>query len=307
MSDSSKRLSKAAKAESLWYNENPMKQEIAAFLDYLTRTKGSSQNTIAAYHNDLTQLADFVASEESKGIVATREQLLLTYLAHLKGKGYSPATAARKVASARSFFKYLVDTGRLSENPIRNVASPAVNKKAPRVLSQAEYLQLLAVPQSLTSPEARRDVVMLEVLYGTGLRASEVVSLQLNDVDLAHGVLYCRQGKAHRQVRLAPELCDILKDYIANGRLDLLYNEKETALFLNRRGHQLTRQGFWQIVKNYAIKAGLGDRVTPHTLRHTFAVRKMQSGADLRAVQQALGHAYISSTRVYKQPLSTVK
>ncbi|MBN1152289.1 MAG: tyrosine-type recombinase/integrase [Dehalococcoidia bacterium] len=291
----------------MWYNGNPMKQEIAAFLDYLTTTRRSSQNTVAAYHNDLTQLADFVESEEAKGIVASREQLLLAYLADLKGKGYSPATSARKLASARSFFKYLVESGRLKENPIRNVVSQAVNKKAPRILTQAEYLRLLAVPQALNTPEARRDVVMLEVLYATGLRATEVVSLQLDDVDLDHAVLYCRQGRSHRQVRLSPEVCELIRDYIANGRLDLLYNEKEHALFLNRRGHQLTRQGFWQIVKNYAAKAGLGERVTPHTLRHSFAVRKMQSGADLRAVQQALGHAYISSTRVYKQPLSTVK
>ena len=284
-----------------------MKQEIAAFLDYLTRTKGSSQNTVAAYQNDLTQLAGFVASEQAKGITATREQLLMAYLAHLKGKGYSPATSARKVASARSFFKYLVETGQLKENPIRNLASPPVNKKAPRILSQAEYVQLLAVPQSLSTPEARRDVVMLEVLYATGLRATEVVSLQLSDIDLERGILTCRQGKSQRQIHLASEVCQLIRDYIANGRLDLLYNEKETALFLNRRGNQLTRQGFWQIVKNYAVKADLGDRVTPHTLRHSFAVRKMQSGADLRSVQQALGHAYISSTRVYKQPLSTVK
>ncbi len=284
-----------------------MKQEIAAFLDYLTRARGSSQNTVAAYHNDLTQLADFVSSEQAKGITASREQLLLAYLAHLKGKGYSPATSARKVASARSFFKYLVETGQLKENPIRNVVSPPVNKKAPRVLTQAEYLELLAVPQSMSTPEARRDVVMLEVLYATGLRASEVVSLQLNDIDLEHSTLTCRQAKSHRQIQLSPQVCQLLRDYISNGRLDLLYNEKETALFLNRRGHQLTRQGFWQIVKNYAVKADLGDRVTPHTLRHSFAVRKMQGGADLRSVQQALGHAYISSTRVYKQPLSTVK
>ena len=284
-----------------------MKQEIAAFLDYLTRTRGSSQNTVAAYHNDLTQLADFVASEQAKGISASREQLLMAYLAHLKGKGYSPATSARKVASARSFFKYLVETGQLAENPIRNVVSPQVSKKAPRVLTQAEYLQLLAVPQSLSSPEARRDTVMLELLYATGLRATEVVSLQLRDVDLEHSTLSCHQGKTHRQLHLSQEMCQMLRDYVSNGRLDLLYNEKETALFLNRRGHQLTRQGFWQIVKNYAVRAGLGDRVTPHTLRHSFAVRKMQSGADLRSVQQALGHAYISSTRVYKQPLSSAK
>ena len=284
-----------------------MKQEIAAFLEHLTRTRGASQNTVSAYHNDLTQLADFMASEQSKGILSSREDLLMAYLVHLKGKGYSPATSARKVASARSFFKYLVESGRLKENPIRNIKSDVVNKKAPRVLTPVEYQQLLAVPQSLSTPEARRDVVMLELLYATGLRATEVVSLQLSDVDLERATLTCRHVKTQRQIHLTAEVCQVVRDYVENGRLDLLYNEGETALFLNRRGHQLTRQGFWQIVKNYAIKADLGDRVTPHTLRHTFAVRKVQGGADLRTLQQALGHAYISSTRVYKQPLSTVK
>ncbi len=284
-----------------------MKQEIAAFLEYLAKTRGSSQNTIAAYKNDLNQLADFMVSEQAKGLLTSQEELLLAYLVHLKGKGYSPATSARKVASARSFFKHLVETGKLKENPIRNLVSPHVNKKAPRVLTQPEYQQLLAVPRALWTPEARRDVVMLELLYATGLRATEVVSLQLKDVDLDHTTLTCRQGNSRRQVHLTAEITQLIREYLSNGRLDLLYDERETALFLNRRGHQLTRQGFWQIVKNYAVRAGLGDRVTPHTLRHSFAVRKVQSGADLRSLQQALGHAYISSTRVYKQPLSTAK
>lgn len=284
-----------------------MKQEIAAFLDYLAKTRGSSQNTIAAYQNDLNQLADFMVSEQDKGLLTSQEELLLAYLVHLKGKGYSPATSARKVASARSFFKHLVETGKLKENPIRNLASPHVNKKAPRVLTQNEYAQLLAVPMALSTPEARRDVVMLELLYATGLRASEVVSLQLSDLDLDHATLTCRQGSSRRAVHLTADVTQLIREYLANGRLDLLYDERETALFLNRRGHQLTRQGFWQIVKNYAERADLGNRVTPHTLRHSFAVRKVQSGADLRTLQQALGHAYISSTRVYKQPLSTAK
>ena len=284
-----------------------MKQDIAAFLNHLAKTKGSSQNTIAAYQNDLNQLAEFVETEKAKGILSSQEDLLMAYLVHLKGKGYSPATSARKVASARSFFKYLVETGKLRENPVRNLETPTVNKKAPRVLSPAEYAKLLDIPKAMTTPEARRDVVMIELLYATGLRATEVVSLQMSDVDLSSSTLYCRSGNSRRQIPLSSSVVELLRDYITNGRLDLLYDEKETALFLNRRGNQLTRQGFWQIVKNYAARAGLGERVTPHTLRHSFAVRKVQSGADLRTLQQALGHAYISSTRVYRQPLSPVK
>jgi integrase/recombinase XerD len=284
-----------------------MKQDIAAFLDYLATSRHSSQNTISAYQNDLNQLAEFISLEKSKGILASQEELLLAYLAHLKGKGYSPATSARKVASARSFFKYLVDTGRLKENPVRNLISPPVNKKAPRVLTQAEYVRLVAVPRSMETPEARRDVVMLELLYATGLRASEVVSLEVTDIDLERAALRCRHGEAMRDIHLSADVTQLVRDYIENGRLDLLYSDGETALFLNRRGHRLTRQGFWQIVKNYASRASLGDRVTPHTLRHSFAVRKVQSGTDLKSLQQTLGHAYISSTRVYRQPVLPVK
>lgn len=291
----------------LCYNENPMKQDIAAFLEHLASTRGSSQNTISAYHNDLNQLAEFVEAERAKGILSSQEDLLMAYLVHLKGKGYSPATSARKVASARSFFKYMVEMGKLRENPVRNLATPTVNKKAPRVLTHAEFSRLLDVPKALSTPEAGRDVVMIELLYATGLRATEVVSLQMSDVDLSTSTLYCRSANSRRQIPLSAPVVELLRDYITNGRLDLLYNEKETALFLNRRGNQLTRQGFWQIVKNYAARAGLGERVTPHTLRHSFAVRKVQSGADLRTLQQALGHAYISSTRVYRQPLSSAK
>jgi len=284
-----------------------MKQDIAAFLDHLARTKGSSQNTISAYQNDLNQLAEFVEAEKAKGILSSQEDLLMAYLVHLKGKGYSPATSARKVASARSFFKYLVETGRLKENPVRNLISPQVNKKAPRVLSQAEYAKLVAVPRTIDTPEARRDVVMLELLYATGLRASEVVALQVNDIDVGRATLRCRHSDTAREIHLSADVARLVGDYIENGRFDLLCNDGESALFLNRRGNRLTRQGFWQIVKNYANKAGLGDRVTPHTLRHSFAVRKVQSGTDLRSLQQTLGHAYISSTRVYRQPATPVK
>ena len=284
-----------------------MKQDIAAFLDYLATSRHSSQNTISAYQNDLNQLAEFISQEKSRGVRASEEQLLRAYLAHLKGKGYSPATSARKIASARSFFKYLVDTGRLKENPIRNVISPPINKKAPRVLTQDEYARLVAVPRSIDTPEARRDVVMLELLYATGLRASEVVALEVNDIDFQRCILRCHHRDSTRDIRLTADVARLVRDYVENGRLDLLYNDTETALFLNRRGHRLTRQGFWQIVKNYANKAGLGNRVTPHTLRHSFAVRKLQTGTDLKSLQQTLGHAYISSTRVYRQPVSSAK
>ncbi len=275
-----------------------MKLDIEAFLQHLTRDKGYSQNTVAAYRNDLTQMATFMTAEQAKGIIQSYDELLKSYLLKLREKRYSVATTARKVASARSFFKFMVDSGKMRENPTRNLPSLQVSKRALNFLSPSEYQKLLAEATKLSTPEARRDAVMLELLYATGLRISELVSLNVKDIDLKQN---CVHVNSKRQVPFDQRLSQILGKFLRSDRLDLLYDEKEEALFLNRRGKRLTRQGFWQIVKGYASKAGLSDKVTPQALRHSFARRKLQSGTELRQLQQLLGHAYISSTRVYKQ------
>jgi len=284
-----------------------MEQDIDVFLEYLTTKKGCSENTVAAYHNDLSQLAAYIEAERSKGTIRTNDDLLRSYLLNLRRKNYSTATTARKLASAKSFFKFMVDSGKLQENPIRNLVFPQVSKHPPRLLSPSEYDRLLAQAAKLSTPEARRDVVMLELLYATGLRASELVSLNVKDIDLERSCVHCGHSDSRRQIPLDHHISQLLRNFLKNDRLDLLYDEKEEALFLNRRGGRLTRQGFWQIVKNYVSKAGLGAQVTPHTLRHSYAARKIRSGADLRSIQQALGHAYISSTRIYKQPSSLLR
>jgi integrase/recombinase XerD len=275
-----------------------MKLDINAFLQYLTKDKGYSQNTLAAYHNDLTQMAAFITAEQAKGIITSYDGLLKSYLLKLREKRYSVATTARKVASAKSFFKFMVDSGRMRENPTQNLPSPQVGKHALRFLSPSEYQKLLAEPAKLSTPEAKRDAVMLELLYATGLRISELVSLNVKNIDLGRN---CVNINSKRQVPFDQRLSLILGNFLRSDRLDLLYDEKEEALFLNRRGKRLTRQGFWQIIKGYASKAGLGGKVTPQTLRHSFARRKLQNGIELRQLQQLLGHAYISSTRIYKQ------
>jgi integrase/recombinase XerD len=275
-----------------------MKLDIEAFLKYLTQNKGYSQNTVAAYHNDLTQMAAFIVEEQAKGIIKSYDELLKSYLLKLREKRYSVATAARKVASAKSFFKFMVDSGRMKENPTQKLPSPQVSKHALRFLSPSEYQKLLAEPAKLSTPEAKRDAMMLELLYATGLRISELVSLNVKNIDLEQN---CVHINSKRQVPFDHRLRLILGNFLRNDRLDLLYDETEEALFLNRRGTRLTRQGFWQIIKGYASRAGLGGKVTPQTLRHSFARRKLQSGTELRQLQQLLGHAYISSTRVYKQ------
>jgi integrase/recombinase XerD len=275
-----------------------MKLDIDAFLQYLTRDKGYSQNTVAAYRNDLTQMAAFITAEEAKGIITSYDGLLKSYLLKLREKRYSVATTARKVASAKSFFKFMVDSGRMRENPTQNLPSPQVTKHSLKFLSPSEYQQLLAEAAKLSTPEAKRDAVMLELLYATGVRISELVALNVKNIDLEQN---CVHINSKRQVPFEHRLSPILASFLRSDRLDLLYDEKEEALFLNRRGKRLTRQGFWQIIKGYASRAGLGGKVTPQTLRHSFARRKLQNGIELRQLQQLLGHAYISSTRVYKQ------
>ena len=278
-----------------------MKPDIDAFLEYLAEGKGCSQNTVAAYRNDLTQMAAFMAAEKAKGIMGSYDELLKAYLLKLREKRYSAATTARKVASAKSFFKFMVDSGRMRGNPAQDLPSPQVNRHSLSFLSPPEYQKLLAEPTKLSTPEARRDGVMLELLYGTGLRISELVSLNVDGIDLRRKCLHVH---IKREVPFDDRLSLILENFLRNDRLDLLYDEGETALFLNRRGTRLTRQGFWQIIKGYASKAGLGCKVTPQTLRHSFARHRLQSGADLHQLQQLLGHAYISSTRIYDQSAS---
>jgi integrase/recombinase XerD len=276
-----------------------MKPDIDAFLQHVTKEKRYSQNTVAAYRNDLTQMAAFITAEQAKGIIQSYDGLLKSYLLKLREKRYSAATTARKVASAKSFFKFMVSSGRMKENPTQKLPSPQVSRHALRFLSLSEYQKLLAEPAKLSTPEAKRDVVMLELLYATGLRISELVSLNVRNIDLKQN---CVHINSKRQVPFDHRLTLILGNFLRNNRLDLLYDEREEALFLNRRGKRLTRQGFWQIIKGYASRAGLGGKVTPQTLRHSFARRKLQNGVELHQLQQLLGHAYISSTRVYKQP-----
>jgi len=278
-----------------------MNQDIDAFLEYSAKEKNYSQNTLAAYRNDLNQMAAFINAEKMKGIFKSYDELLRSYLLNLREKKYSLATAARKVASAKSFFKFMVHSGKLKENPAQNLLSPQVSKHSPQILPLSEYQRLLAEPAKLSTPESKRDTVMLELLYATGLRVSELVSLNVKDIDLRQNCVHCVHSSSKRQIPFDHRLSQLLRNFLENGRLDLLYDEREEALFLNRRGKRLTRQGFWQIIKNYASRAGLGSKITPHTLRHSFATHKLQAGADLHSVQRLLGHAYISSTRVYKR------
>ena len=282
-----------------------MKEEIKSFLNYLTVEKGFSKNTRSAYENDLTQLADFAGQETAKsGFIPTwasfDRQGMLSYLLNLKERGYAATTKARKVAATRSFFKFMVDEGIIKNNPMQNVDSPKVGKSLPKPISISQVQRLLEQPAKKSTPEAKRDKAMLELLYASGMRVSELVSLNLGGVDTESGSVRCfGKGNKERIIPIAPRAASTVKKYLQEARPRLTHDDNERALFLNRRGERLTRQGFWQILKGYAKEAGLGTQVTPHTLRHSFATHMLSGGADLRSVQELLGHANISTTQVY--------
>lgn len=293
-----------------------MQQEVDSFLNYLSVEKGFSANTLAAYRNDLVQFCDFLTAraEESplwaeEDPVVTPDGIdwasipkmrILSFVMSLKDKQYASSTVARKVAAIKSFFHFLVAEGTIKNDPTENLDSPKVGKSLPRTLSAEEVDDLLEQPARLSSPEALRDKAMLELLYATGMRVSELTSLNCEDISLSSGYVRCiGKGNKERLVPVYPQALKAVEDYLSEGRPQLSRSPGELALFLNHRGDRLTRQGFWLIVKSYAKQAGVPEDITPHTLRHSFATHMLNSGADLRSVQELLGHANISTTQIY--------
>jgi len=282
-----------------------VKEDIDSFLTYLKVEKGFSENTVAAYGNDLHQLANFAEEEAARrGSIASwagfNRQDMLSYLLNLKERNYAATTVARKVAAARSFFNFMVAEGKIKDNPSHNVGSPKVGRALPKPISFSQVRRLLEQPTKLSTPEAKRDKAILELLYASGMRVSELVALNVSDIDIDGGYVRCF-GKGHKE-RLIPiyrQAALAVDEYVKESRPRLTRDDTERALFLNRRGERLTRQGLWQILKGYAKSADLDKEVTPHTLRHSFATHMLSGGADLRSVQELLGHANISTTQVY--------
>jgi integrase/recombinase XerD len=282
-----------------------MRDLINAFLNYLAVEKGFSANTVGAYRNDLYQLAGFIEGMASvKGFKAewlsVDRNLLINYIIDLKDRNYSSATVARKVAAVKSFFAFLVAERKIQNDPTENISSPKVNKSLPKPLSLTEIDILLAEPAKSSTPEAMRDVAMFELLYASGMRVSELMDLDVNDINFKAGFVRCLgKGSKERIIPIHDRAVRSVKEYILEARPHLLKSKEEQALCLNRRGDRLTRQGFWLILKGHAKAAGIKKVVTPHTLRHSFATHILSGGADLRAVQELLGHANISSTQIY--------
>jgi len=284
-----------------------MDQHIDSFLQHLTVEKGFSRNTLEAYRNDLQQFDEFLRSRLN-GTAGNNPwaqvdvNLLNEYVTDLRGhKGYRETTTARKVAALKSFFAFLAMNGTVAEDPTESLGSPRVGRTLPKCLSQQEVTHLLEEAAHAGTAEGQRDATILELLYATGLRVSELVSLNVSDIDFQESHLRCRgKGSRERIVYLYPKALADLRQYADTVRKTLVGDRsQQPALFVNHRGERLTRQWVWSILKTHAKKAGIGEHITPHTLRHSFATHLLQNGASLRHVQELLGHSSISTTQVY--------
>jgi integrase/recombinase XerD len=283
-----------------------MEETIESFLDFLSTARGFSPNTIAAYRNDLSQLATFVAEQAAERgsqpkWTAFNRDLMLSYVLAIKEKMYAPATVARKVAAIKTFSEFLVNKGILERDVTKDIGGPKVAKSLPKTVSRAEIEELLKQP--MATLEGQRDRAMLQLLYATGMRVSELVSLNVDDIYLDNAAVRCLgKGGKEREIPIDGQAMLALKGYLEQARPHLLGEHEEDALFLNRRGQRLTRQGFWFNLKNYAQRAGIEAEITPHILRHSVATYLLHSGKkNLKELQQFLGHANISTTKIYEK------
>lgn len=275
---------------------------VSAYEAYLKTEKRASANTVSSYMRDIHQYA---AAMEEKGVELTDAvtEDVAEYTTALTRQGKSPATVTRSVASIKSFYQYLMGRGTVDRNPAKGVTPAKVERKLPQVLTGKEVELFLEQPEC-TDLKGYRDRAMLELLYATGIRVSELIDLDVDDLNLPGSVLKCYSKGRERMIPLYPAAVRALSEYVHNIRPQLVEAVDETALFVNMSGERMSRQGFWKLIKYYQEKAGIQKDITPHTLRHSFAAHLLENGADLRSIQEMLGHADISSTQIYSKLLN---
>ncbi len=281
-----------------------MEEQIHDFLEHIRNTKGYAHNTVEAYRNDLTQFLNFAQNERPhlSSWARVDKSLLQVYFVHLNERNYTAASIARKVAVIKTFFHHLMDRHLVTEDPTSTLSSPKVEKRLPKVLALEEVERLLAAPAKHGTPKGLRDCAILELLYASGLRVSELVALEADDVDAQERVVRCAgRGDKRRVVPISERAAAALTNYLQHGRPVMSSQGNEHALFVNPRGARLTRQGLWLIIKEYVKESEITAPVTPHTLRHSFAVHMLGRGADLQNVQRLLGHSNITTTQVYSR------
>ena len=276
-----------------------MEKQLKLFFEFLENDKKLSNNTLQSYKRDLKQFKEYL-DKNDKTYNKLIENDMKDYINFLQEIGKKASTISRCIASIRSFYQYELKNKKIKVDPTDNIQSPKIEKRVPSVLSSKEVALLLEQPKDVDL-KGIRDKAMLEFAYATGMRVTEIISLNMEDVNLEEGYVVCKNGNKQRNIPLGTMSLKALKEYVENARDILIKNENEKALFVNINGKRLTRQGFWKIIKYYKEQAHITKDITPHVLRHSFATHLLQNGADLKAIQSMLGHSDISSTQVYMQ------
>ncbi|PAB61199.1 site-specific tyrosine recombinase XerD [Anaeromicrobium sediminis] len=274
-----------------------MNEYVENFIDYITNERELSKNTLDSYKRDIYQFMVFLNTMKIENIDDVTKTNIITYMIHLKKVGRATSTISRNLASIRSFFQYLFSKRHVSKDPTLNLEAPKGEKKLPIILTIEEIELLLDQPKTNTQ-KGIRDKAMLELLYATGIRVSELVELNLEDVNLSMSYLKCNRGNKERIIPMGSMALEALKNYLENCR-DYMVKEDGDALFVNVQGNPMSRQGFWKIIKKYAHNAQIEKSITPQVLRHSFAIHLLQNGADLKSIQKMLGHSDISTTNIY--------
>lgn len=275
-----------------------MTDYIEEYRSYLVEERRASANTLSSYLRDVRQFERYLQSVGQLDILAVRRETVQEYMERLLGKGRSAATVTRSLASLKSFYHYLVLMGVLKKSPVQDVTPVKVERHLPQILTGEEVDLFLEQPQC-TDMKGYRDHAMLELLYATGIRVSELIAMNVEDLNLSVGVVRCSGKTKERIIPLYPAAIKALQEYVETIRPSMIASPEETALFVNMNGERMSRQGFWKIIKYYQEKAQIDKDITPHTLRHSFAAHLLENGADLRSIQEMLGHADISSTQIY--------
>ncbi|HJB33560.1 MAG TPA: site-specific tyrosine recombinase XerD [Candidatus Blautia merdipullorum] len=275
-----------------------MKCEIQEFIDYLHNTRGTSKNTEVSYERDLKKLEQYLTEEGIETGEQVTSTVLNSYVLYMERRNFAASSISRSIASIRAFFQFLCQKDGWKENPAEKLKAPKIEKKLPDILTVEEVDLLLRQPKGNTA-KGIRDKAMLELLYATGIRVSELIGLKVNDINLKLGYLNCSSGGRERVIPFGTTAKQAVENYMAKSRAQLLGEGKSDFLFLNCSGKSMSRQGFWKVLKGYAASAGIHQDITPHTLRHSFAAHLVQNGADLKSVQEMMGHSDISTTQIY--------
>lgn len=271
---------------------------IQAYENYLSKVKQASSNTISSYMRDIRQFSQWLRASEDLDVIDATQLNISEYLAHLEEEGRTGSTVSRCLASLKNFYAYVVSSGFLEKTPVTDIRVNRGEKKMPQILTGREIELLLSQPACIDA-KGCRDKAMLEVMYATGIRVSELIDLDIDDVNIEQGIIKCNSARKSRVIPLYPAALKALSAYLRDIRATMVADPSEQALFVNVNGVRMSRQGFWKILKHYQGTAHINKEITPHTLRHSFAVHLLENGADLGSLQELMGHSDISSTQMY--------